>query len=56
MMDNDCDEPYAGGIEIENFGDYKIKAKTNFPQGRNARVCVVCENIDEKIGLEMMID
>ena len=55
-MDNDCDEPYAGGIEIENFKDFSIKAKTDFPPGRNSAVCIVCENIDERVGIEMIID
>jgi hypothetical protein len=49
MMDNDCDEPYAGGIEIENFKDFSIKAKTNIPGGSNSAVCIVCSNKDEKV-------
>jgi hypothetical protein len=56
MMDNDCDEPFTGGIEIENFKDFKIKAKTSFPGGRIHKVCVVCENIDMKVGIEINID
>jgi hypothetical protein len=56
MKDNDCDEPYADGIEIENYLDFKIKAKTDFPGGRNSAVCIVCENIDEIVGIEMIID
>lgn len=55
-MDNDCDEPYAGGIEIEDFKDFMIKAKTNLPGGRVHPVCVVCENIDETVGIEINID
>lgn len=56
MMDSDCDEPYTGGIAIDNFGDFKIKAKTSFPGGRVHPVCVVCENIDMKVGIEINID
>lgn len=56
MMDNDCDEPFANGILIDNFGSFDIKAKTNFPNGRRSNVCVVCENIDEKVGIEITID
>ena len=56
MMDNDCDEPYTGGIDIDNFGDFKIKAKTSYPGGRVHPVCVVCENIDMKVGIEINID
>jgi len=56
MMDKECDEPFADGIEIENFEDFKIKSKTDFPGGRLSSVCVVCENIDEKVGIEIDID
>jgi len=56
MMDKGCDEPFAGGIQIEDFEDFKIKAKTNFPEGRVSPVCVVCENIDSRVGIEINID
>jgi hypothetical protein len=56
MMDNDCDEPFADGIEIDNYGSFNIKSKTNFPNGRISNVCVVCENIDERVGIEITID
>lgn len=56
MMDNDCDEPFADGIEIEDFGEFRIRAKTDSPGGRVSPVCVVCENIDEIVGIEINID
>ena len=56
LMDNDCDEPFVDGIGIENFAPFRINAKTDFDNGWKKSVCIVCENIDEKVGLEMVID
>jgi hypothetical protein len=56
MMDNDCDEPFVDEISIENIAPFRINAKTDYDNGWKKPVCVVCENIDEKVGIEMVID
>ena len=55
-MDNDCDEPFVDDIGIENIPPFRIAARTDYVNGWEKAVCVVCENIDEKVGLEMTIN
>ena len=56
MMDNDCDEPFLNGIMIDNGAPFKISAYTDFPKGWKDPVCVMCENIDEKVAVEITVD
>ena len=53
-MDNDCDQPFLDGITIDD--KFRISAITDFTSGWNDPVCVVCENKDEKVGIEITID
>jgi hypothetical protein len=55
MMDKDCDEPYVDNVGIVNLPPFRINAKTDYDNGWVKPVCVVCENIDEKVGIEMNI-
>lgn len=55
-MDNDCDEPYVNGIEISLVAPFNIIARTDYLFGRVEPVCIVCENIDERVGIEITID
>jgi hypothetical protein len=56
MLDNDCDEPFVDNIGIENSAPFRINAKTDYDNGWKKPVCVVCENIDEKVAVEMTMN
>ena len=55
MLDNDCDEPFVNGIMIDSEAPFRISAFTDFEKGWTDPVCVMCENIDEKVGVEVSI-
>ena len=54
MMDNGCDQPFIDGISIDD--KFRISAISNFIGGWKDPVCVVCENADDKVGIEITID
>ena len=55
MMGADCQAPYLDGITISDKAPWTISAVSNYNLGWDDPVCIVCENEDKKVGVEMTI-
>ena len=53
MYDKDCDMPFIDGISID--GQFNISAVTDYIKGWSDPVCIMCQNKDEKVGIELVI-
>ena len=40
---------------IGNDAPFKISASTNVQEGFSYAICLMCENIDEKVGIELNV-
>jgi len=55
-MGSDCQNPYLDGISVDSKAPYKINAVANYVVGWSDQVCLVCENVDQKVAIEITID
>ena len=52
----DCNQSYVFGISVDSRAPYGIFAITDFPDGWIDPLCLICENKDEIVSVQIEVD